>query len=65
MQKIVFFGVLAVALLCFMQTNAKALNSDEESDAFRHHGNDDNMPRPPFNGKLLTTYFITNKTNCF
>lgn len=50
MQKIVFFGVLAVALLCLMQTNAKALNSDEESDAFRHHGNDDNMPRPPFNG---------------
>lgn len=51
MNKIVFLGVLAVAMLCFMQTNAKALNSEEDGGQFRH-GHDNMGPPPGFNGKF-------------
>lgn len=53
MQKIVFVGIIAVALLCLMHTNAKALNGEDDSKASFRHGNGDNMPPPPFNGKFF------------
>lgn len=58
MFKIVFFGILVVAFLCFLQANGKAFNDDKESDSFRHgHGD---MPPPPggFNGEFKLLNFI-------